>query len=72
MKRGINAFPSGNMDCVEPELGMTLRDYFAAAALQGLLTQTAIYECAAHEEAAELAYEYADAMLRVRGNEGGE
>lgn len=45
--------------------GMSLRDYFAAKALQGLLacpigdnTQTTY---------AKLAYEYADAMLKARG-----
>ena len=48
------------------EMGMTLRDYFAAKAMQGYLT---------HEQAANSpedvvagwAYSMADAMLRARG-----
>ena len=57
--RGIS--PSGH------NAGMTLRDYFAAKAMQGYLT---------HEQAANSpedvvagwAYSMADAMLRARGN----
>jgi hypothetical protein len=59
---------------IEASLGMTLRDYFAAKAMQGLI---------AHEERAKqlgshnlgdfdvrvavCAYRYADAMLEARG-----
>ena len=44
--------------------GMTLRDYFAAKALQGLL---ACPEVGGKVwEFVELAYEYADAMLKAR------
>jgi hypothetical protein len=39
---------------------MTLRDYFAAAALQGMLASNPLH---AH---AQLAYQKADEMLRVR------
>jgi len=50
--------------------GMTLRDYFAAAALQGNLASNAIgYEYTgenALEKAANEAYRYADAMLAAR------
>jgi hypothetical protein len=42
--------------------GMTLRDYFAAAALQGNL----IEPTANNEEVAKCAYQLADAMLRAR------
>lgn len=45
--------------------GMTLRDYFAAKALQGLLaadTGFTMYSA----KIAELAYEQADAMLKAR------
>jgi hypothetical protein len=43
--------------------GMTLRDYFAAKAMQGLLanSQDIPFKLCAHE-----AYEYADAMLKAR------
>jgi len=47
--------------------GMTLRDYFAAKAMQGLLAQsqgTALGSPV--EKAAEYAYAMADAMLKAR------
>ena len=46
--------------------GMTLRDYFAAKAMQGLLaglTPTTVWS---QDEVAETAYNVADAMLRAR------
>jgi len=44
--------------------GMTLRDYFAAKALQGLLAHPEVGGKV--WEFVELAYEYADAMLKER------
>lgn len=44
--------------------GMTLRDYMAAAALQGLLAADDMF--ANPEQQARKAYEYADQMLRSR------
>jgi hypothetical protein len=58
-----------------PEPGMTLRDYFASAALTGLLANPAIYaeflkaeqlRCGA-EAHSETAYRFADALLKARG-----
>lgn len=46
-----------------PQEGMTLRDYFAAKALQGILHDSDVFWAGA----APLAYEYADAMLKARG-----
>ena len=46
-----------------PYTGMTLRDYFAAAALQGML---AYYHGYGSFYAAGSAYQYADAMLAER------
>lgn len=43
--------------------GMTLRDYFAAKAMQAILNDAEIF----WEGAAPLAYQYADAMLKARG-----
>lgn len=43
--------------------GMSLRDYFAAKAMQGLLASE-VY--APREEFAESAYKMADAMLKAR------
>lgn len=42
--------------------GMTLRDYFAAMAMQAILTNVEMF----WDDAAPLAYEYADAMLEAR------
>ncbi|NPT50761.1 hypothetical protein GNZ10_13750 [Ralstonia sp. 3N] len=46
------------------EDGMSLRDYFAAKAMQGLLSDTSLK--GAMEEFADRAYQMADAMLRAR------
>ena len=47
--------------------GMTLRDYFAAAALQGLLMAThTIGNCPVDVLYAKHAYNLADAMLKAR------
>ena len=42
--------------------GMTLRDYFAAKAMQALID----YEEGTIQKDAEIAYAYADAMLKTR------
>jgi hypothetical protein len=62
-------YPNGNIEY--GSLGMTLRDYFAAAALQGNLASQSI-ECGYYqgedcwEKAARDAYKAADAMLAAR------
>ena len=45
--------------------GMTLRDYFAAKALQGLIG-TGTERGMIYDRVAEVAYMYADAMLKAR------
>lgn len=50
-----------------PYDGMTLRDYFAAKAMQGALANPEIKETAAARS--EWAYEIADAMLKARREE---
>ena len=65
MKDNNQAFPVENSHYVTTKAGMTLRDYFAAKAMQSYLT---------HEQGANQivdvvagwAYEMADAMLEVR------
>ena len=47
-------------------VGMTLRDWFAGMALQGILAGTPDSICTIDEYANE-AYQYADAMLKKRG-----
>jgi hypothetical protein len=66
---GGSAFPShGSMGEVAHE-GMTLRDYFAAKAMQGIIAseQPGDEEFATPEMYARDAYKYADAMLKARG-----
>lgn len=82
MNDGGPAFPIENNDLpgsYEAHPGMTLRDYFAAAALQGILSSETIVSAtakAARQENAtlratfvEVAYAYADAMIRKRVEE---
>jgi len=83
-KDGGPAFPVTPTDrsgqCGATEFGMSLRDYFAAAALQGLIAADSEEMCcksiddagierervAYAEQFAKSAYRYADAMLRER------
>lgn len=63
---GGPAFPNTHPDYKTLGVGgMTLRDYFAAAALQPLTRNW--YP----EDASERAYRYADAMLAERARNGG-
>jgi hypothetical protein len=55
------AFPSGQY-----KLGMTLRDYFAAKAMQAAATNPNGADGFTFEERAEWAYGQADAMLKAR------
>ncbi len=56
------AFPTVMLD--KPEGGMSLRDYFAAKAMQGMLSEPSLR--ATPEEFASKSYELADAMLIQR------
>lgn len=55
-----SAAPSGGVHWAEE--GMTLRDYFAAKAMQGLIEFTGV----SYARVAAEAYEIADAMLEAR------
>lgn len=55
----MKAFPN-----VTNEKGMDLRDYFAAMALQGLLSDSNVRQ--SWDKFAESAYEIADAMMEAR------
>ena len=64
MSTGGAAFPTGTG--VTPyNPGMTLRDYFAAKAMTGLLTAEIVGEYS-NEHVAEISYRIADAMLKAR------
>ena len=66
---GGPAFPAPAGVSHITEQGMTLRDYFAAKAMQGILASNTEHE---HEDAhifdaiAEASYKQADAMLKAR------
>ena len=58
------AFPNeGFNGWGKPEEGMTLRDYFAAKAMQGYVGQGKSYDFA---DIAQASYRLADAMLKAR------
>ena len=57
----MKAFPNPHRT---DELGMTLRDYFAAKAMHGLISINELD--LTHEDYARLAYLLADAMLKER------
>jgi len=61
---GLSNLPNG--DFIHPECGMTLRDYFAANALQGMIA--ADYNLAPEyvPSIAASAYLLADAMMKAR------
>jgi hypothetical protein len=64
-----NAFPEYERQQPGERLypGMTLRDYFAAVALQGIISGLATELLAdSHDQVAGDAYRFADAMLRAR------
>jgi hypothetical protein len=61
---GGPAFPRTGADGhTSPQSGMALRDYFAAAALQGLIANGG---CPTWDDDAKAAYAAADAMLKAR------
>lgn len=70
---GGRAFPwCGDLnECPTINLGMTLRDYFAAKAMQGLLAAQihGFNDRPANGPFASMAYEMADAMLAAREKE---
>lgn len=68
-KTGGPAFPIPGLQNDEEFNGMTLRDYFAAKALQGLLAneQAAPFGMSARpDDYAQKAYRQADAMIEAR------
>ena len=64
----IPAFPYAfeNEDAGGISLGMSLKDYFAAAALQGMLANSAGNRQAREAFWAKIAYDQAEAMLAER------
>jgi hypothetical protein len=60
---GGPAFPTTEVAMMRNLQGMTLRDYFAAKALQGFISRGGNYNA---EFDADRAYAFADAMLKAR------
>jgi hypothetical protein len=61
---GGTAFPAETT--LGYEEGMTLRDYFAAKAMQGLLSRIGNDKMNVHDVLAQRTYAIADAMLEAR------
>jgi hypothetical protein len=59
------AFPTGT-GITPYKSGMTLRDYFAAKAMQGMMADGQAFRLVAESTLANTAYEIADAMLKAR------
>ena len=64
---GGSAFPYASDGVFDYGTGMTLRDYFAAKAMQGLLAQSQGSAFDSHVDVGACwAYQMADAMLKAR------
>lgn len=61
---GWPAFPDDRS-----QVGMSLRDYFAAKAMAAMLSIYEVHHNAGETEIAEWAYQQADAMLAVRAGD---
>lgn len=73
---GGPAFPRPARDYNGAQVGISMRDYFAAQAMQGMLAHPTRYKPRPHEAylhwhtaMASEAYEIADAMIKARGEE---
>ena len=71
IETGGSAFPANHFDMVEGEHGITLRDYFAAKAMQGLLAHPSCRPVGKNHEqvtnfVVDESYAMADAMLEAR------
>jgi hypothetical protein len=67
-KNGGLAFPTEGVVCRDGILyeGMTLRDYFAAKAMLGIMSDPSEVQSYTNEQLAQWAYQVADAMIKAR------
>jgi hypothetical protein len=65
---GGPAFPGlhPSKECHYSDSGMTLRDYFAAKAMEGMLAYSYLHPLSMEDGCARDAYDMADAMLKAR------
>jgi NADH dehydrogenase FAD-containing subunit len=61
--KNISAFPHENF---LSHRGMTLRDYFASKAMQGMFASGNLPKSVGNDEVAQVAYQMADAMMKAR------
>ena len=64
--KDIPAFPAMHYDLADNEHGLTMHDYFAAKAMQAIITNHKLEDCDDFVVAAN-AYQLADFMLEARG-----
>lgn len=64
----VNLFADSIQESYENYNNISLRDYFAAKAMQGLLSNSETNRAWGVNENAKYAYEQADAMLEARGS----
>ena len=64
--KDIPAFPALHYDLADNEHGLTMRDYFAAKAMQAIITNHKLEDCDDFV-VAKNAYQLADFMLEARG-----
>ena len=60
-----NIDDAGTVFSIDENPGLTLRDWFAGQALQGILGGSG-QKYSSYEKASSMAYHYADAMLEAR------
>jgi len=65
--KDIPAFPAMHYDLADNEHGLTMRDYFAAKAMQGCISGTPHSVDIEPTELATWCYIMADRMLKARG-----
>ena len=64
--KDILAFPVQDAYSMSTERGMTLRDYFAAKAMQGMLSACTGWSESDQERLAKCSYKMADEMMKAR------
>ena len=66
MSKDTPAFPNDAAKDLFDKRGMTLRDYFAAKAMQGMLAACTGWSEAQQERLAKCSYAMADEMMKAR------
>lgn len=67
--KDISAFPVQDAYSMSTDRGMTLRDYFAAKAMQGMLSACTGWSESDQERLAKCSYKMADEMMKARNKQ---